>query len=618
MYKILLISLGLLCYLHAHAQTDSTAPTQIPILRISSPRISEPEFMRLGTDVLMIKQDGLSKFPTTELSTTLDYLPGVQTQDRGAGAQSDLRIQGSGFEQTMLLLDGVKQIDVQTGHNMMSLPVPLCALSEIRVTKSAMSPRYGVGGLAGGVHLEVHPQAQDGSFLMASYSSFFNKDDSTQRPYAAAELMGRVDFGGERGRHQISWDWLESSGYRYNSDLSRQQISYALEYKISTKTKIDFLTALGSYSFGAAGFYAPPYDQQAHENVTKLISQAHLRTQWEAWQSSTVLYLRADSDRYTLVPSDPGSYQNKHRSTTLGLEQNIHRTNRWGELGLGFEYRDENIHSSNLGQHRRRYLGVFAEQKLELTQNLQITPAGYLGYNLLNGLQLYPGLDANLRLREDRYLFSSLRRGLRNPSFTDLYYSDRANIGNDSLVAEQGWTWCVGYREVGTKHYFSLAPFYRRVHNNITWIDTQPDSAVALWQPFNLATVGTYGFSTVFTISDLALGAQLKTGWSLAYNFTDTDRDIPDSKNSILLLRHQLISGLKFYTTDNRLYTNLTLRYHHRLDDYTYTLIDFRFRYKIANRLAVVFDINNVFDQRYTTFTVEQPGRSFRLGISKN
>jgi len=59
---------------------------------------------------------------------------GVDIRQRGpAGTQADLYIRGGGFDQTLLLIDGIKLEDAQTGHHLLStrysetnlVPMPL-------------------------------------------------------------------------------------------------------------------------------------------------------------------------------------------------------------------------------------------------------------------------------------------------------------------------------------------------------------------------------------------------------------------------------------------------------------------------------------------------------------
>ena len=56
--------------------------------------------------------------------------PAVDLQERGPnGVQSDLSIRGSSFGQTLVLVDGLRMNDAQTGHHNLDLPMPFRRLT---------------------------------------------------------------------------------------------------------------------------------------------------------------------------------------------------------------------------------------------------------------------------------------------------------------------------------------------------------------------------------------------------------------------------------------------------------------------------------------------------------
>jgi iron complex outermembrane receptor protein len=49
--------------------------------------------------------------------------------------QADLYIRGGSFDQTLLLVDGFKLDDVQTGHHSMNLALPIEVIKRIEIIK---------------------------------------------------------------------------------------------------------------------------------------------------------------------------------------------------------------------------------------------------------------------------------------------------------------------------------------------------------------------------------------------------------------------------------------------------------------------------------------------------
>src|SRR5580698_11312509 len=67
----------------------------------------------------------------------------VDLQQRNPGIQGDITIRGGTFGQTLVLIDGIRINDVQTGHHNMDLPAPLDAIGQVQVLQGSGSTFYG-------------------------------------------------------------------------------------------------------------------------------------------------------------------------------------------------------------------------------------------------------------------------------------------------------------------------------------------------------------------------------------------------------------------------------------------------------------------------------------------
>lgn len=62
----------------------------------------------------------------------------VDLQERGAnGTQADVAMRGGTFEQTLILVDGFRMNDLQTGHHDMDLPFPVDSFNDVEVLHGA-------------------------------------------------------------------------------------------------------------------------------------------------------------------------------------------------------------------------------------------------------------------------------------------------------------------------------------------------------------------------------------------------------------------------------------------------------------------------------------------------
>src|SRR5437763_10816945 len=78
-------------------------------------------------------------------------MPGVEVQSRGPmGAQSDIVLRGGTFQQVLVILDGVRLNDPNTGHFTAYIPIAPTEIERIEILKGASSAVYGseaVGGV---------------------------------------------------------------------------------------------------------------------------------------------------------------------------------------------------------------------------------------------------------------------------------------------------------------------------------------------------------------------------------------------------------------------------------------------------------------------------------------
>ncbi|MDR3762907.1 MAG: Plug domain-containing protein, partial [Acidobacteriota bacterium] len=63
--------------------------------------------------------------------------PALDVQQRVPGMQGDISIRGASYEETLILLNGLRLNDAQTGHNNLDIPFPFASLERIEVMKGA-------------------------------------------------------------------------------------------------------------------------------------------------------------------------------------------------------------------------------------------------------------------------------------------------------------------------------------------------------------------------------------------------------------------------------------------------------------------------------------------------
>jgi iron complex outermembrane receptor protein len=515
---------------------------------------------------------------------------------------------GAGFEQCLILINGVPMRDPQTGHHMLNLPVDISQIERIEVMNGTAGRIYGSNALAGAINIVTSIPAAGNSFVET-----FNATASSQEGFVANGIQAMAAFGKNRTRHSISLGQFKTNGYRYNSANDQQRISYLGHYLLKRNNTLDVMAGHFKNNFGANGFYAFPRDKEAFEEVnTSFVSaKANIADAKNIWTLRPIVYARFNNDHYVFIKDNPSYYENTHNSTAAGLELHATRGNKFGQLGLGAEARSEIIQSTNLGDHSRSFFNIYGEERFVIGR-FNTTLGVNAQYNAANGVSFFPGIETVRSLRQNTAIFANVGSGNRLPSYTELYYNDYSNTGNDSLLAEKARNVEVGFRKFG-RFNFTVSGFYRSVYNAINY--TRLNEADK-WVPSNFTTVNFFGVN-----ANLHWMIDDKATLKLNYTYLDaqlgTENDV-QSKYALYHARHRVAFQYRQQIT-NTLSTNITVRYTERFTGTNYTVFDFRGMWKLNENITLNFDVTNLLDRKYVDQGfIEMPGRWYRVGFRFN
>ena len=74
-------------------------------------------------EVIVLDRKDINQLPAQTVQSLLHYSGSVDVQNRGDnGVQADFSLRGSSFEQVLVLVDGVRINDPQTGHHNSDIP----------------------------------------------------------------------------------------------------------------------------------------------------------------------------------------------------------------------------------------------------------------------------------------------------------------------------------------------------------------------------------------------------------------------------------------------------------------------------------------------------------------
>ncbi len=588
---------------------------------ISGNRIEEA-YGRQNRNIEVLDSRQIKALPVKSTNELLSYVAGVDLRQRGPiGTQADVSIDGSTFDQVLVLINGVKMSDLQTGHHMLNIPIPINAIERIEIVRGPAARTYGVNALAGAINIVTKTPVQDEVLAQAYAGSSLKQDTATGETYYGWGAQASAAIAAGKHSHILSLAHDEGRGFRYNTAYDAYRLFYQNRIAINEQNNIEAMGGYINNSFGANAYYAAPVDKESTEAVETAIGS--IRYNYQPNKKLTIsprVSYRYNNDDYIFVKQKPELYHNIHETNVLtGELQGAYKTKN-GIIGAGVEYRAEHINSTNLGKRNRNNLGIFAEYKHYFSDRLNAGAGLYANKNSDYDWEVFPGVDAGYYVAKNWKLFVNATSGQRLPTYTDLYYKGPANIGNAQLKPEYAY-----YAEGGVQHsnnflFARASYFYRRSADFIDWVravNTDP------WQPQNFQTINTQGISLLanFNMSEaMEFSDNIDMVWNANYTYLSPVIDAPTSdisKYAIEALRHQATIKLT-NTLWQRVQTNIAYRYLYRINANDYTLVDARIGYMVKNILLYI-DVNNLLDTQYKEVgAVPMPGRWYTLGVRFN
>ncbi|MCU0293299.1 MAG: TonB-dependent receptor plug domain-containing protein [Thermoanaerobaculaceae bacterium] len=92
---------------------------------------------------VVLEREEIARLPVGSVHELVAHVVGAGLARRGPmGVQGDLQLRGSTFEQAVVLVDGVRLNDPQTGHFNLDLPLDLDAVERIRGGRPERRPGW--------------------------------------------------------------------------------------------------------------------------------------------------------------------------------------------------------------------------------------------------------------------------------------------------------------------------------------------------------------------------------------------------------------------------------------------------------------------------------------------
>jgi len=534
--------------------------------------------------ITQVSQAEIEALPIQTVADILQYLPGVDVRTRGAnGAQADISMRGGTFDQVLVLLNEVPLSDFHTGHYALNIPVSTEMIERIEVLQGTSANLH--GAFSGAINIvtkttlpQPSPQGREHDLalkLTAGMNGLVN-------PEIAATLAipnkNSLPCGeGRGGVINLSAEYSRAEGYYAprptekeatacrNSDFQLANIYFQTRWRgLDVQAGAQWKDAgLGmGYGFGS---------QDQFDATRTAFASGRYEHRWGAWRLDAQAAYRANYDRYEWHRGQR-LYGNFHFAQTASAALSVHYASRVGTTSFGVSVRNENMHSTNLGDTinpdgqvpnvadfpladvrvldlvkggNRFHTNYYAEQTFYyagLSASIGINGT----YNTQFGHHLGGGANIGYEFKKAGTVYVNANRSLRMPTFTDLYYNAGNQLGNRNLKPEEAWLLSVGYKytpDFGKKGKlsFSVDWYYRWGKNIIDWVYVPTDTK----RPFhaeNQQQVNATGL-------ELSLAYRLNE-WlrcvSVDYAYTYLDLDLKEAGSRYLdYLSHKLAIHLE-------------------------------------------------------------------------
>lgn len=553
-----------------------------------------------GRNISIISRDEIANISGNSISDILNYASGVSMNSRGMSeVQSDPSLRGAGFEQVLILLNGVRMNDPQSGHHNMNLPISVSDIERVEILKGQGSAIYGPDAFGGVINIiTIKPESNSTSIEVSGGTWGTGKSNISQN-FSIANFRNRLSIG-----------FARSDGYRKSTDYENININLSSSYSDERKS-IDVIAGYIEKKFGANEFYVANFDSY-EEISSKFLG---VKSKFDLNDKLTLNInnsFKEHKDFFNLSIENPSFYQADHTTNRIDNEALFkYKSENYGNIIWGFNLTSEDITSSTLGNHDVDRKSVFGEYGNVYNDNIIFT--GGLRYDNHSewGNQINPSLSIGYIVSDKLNLKSSIGRSFRAPTFIELYNPSPANVGNKNLVPEKALSLDFGFEYIKDELWtLETSVFYRDQSETIDWIkDIQEVNGP--WRAVNLFDIETFGIENNFKIH---VSEKLDFKFNYLYLNQEKSRDDIESKYVFNQPNKQLTFSTDIKLNDIvDLHPYIVWKQRDNLGDSK--LINLKVNFKLETVSFYIQGINLTDEEYNEVKGVPMPGRYFMSGF---
>jgi outer membrane cobalamin receptor len=507
---------------------------------------TEMELSDVPQATSVITREEILKTPDRSVAEIIQRTAGVEVSQYGpTGAVSLPKIRGSESEQVLILLNGRRINDAQSGKfDLSNLPVAKEDIERIEILRGAASALYGADAMGGVINVITRTPSQV-PYTRASAS--YGRYGTYEYSLFHQRKVGAFAYG-------VSLSKEQSQGYRENSDADKWTVGGEIGYALTPQSEVKVSARMIQKEIGVPGSvtFPDPDDRQKDQNTLLDLSyQGKITSQLTLGFKGFHNQYRRTFDPGTQGFSTGSPFLHKNYATGGELQTTYAR----GETHLisgGAEFIQDRVNSSAIGVHEASRGAVYLQDEMEIARILTATIGLRYDSHSIYKDQFNPRAGAVLRLPGDTRLRASIARSFRAPTFDDLFWPEDAyTAGNPNLQPEKAWSYELGgEKKFGDRAVLKAAGFYRRVEDLIIW---QMGSDFK-FRPSNVKTAEIWGVETEMVFHPFK-------GLTIPFNYTYLyPRETSTGEPIIFKPKHTANAGVE-YVTPFGLKTSLRGRY---------------------------------------------------------
>ena len=549
--------------------------------------------------LMVMTREQIAALPVQTVADVLRLASSVDVRARGVrGVQTDFALRGANFGQMLVLVDGVRLNDAQSGHHNGDIPVPLDMVDRIEVLYGPGSSLFGADAVGGTINIITKREATGSSGALQGGS------------FGLAAARAQTGFARGAVQQTLAGSLDRSTGFMYDRDFKTAMLRSRTAVGDRSNVSVSYLWK----EFGANNFYGGNAPSREWTNQT-LVTADHRFGEAGGWSIDGRASYRTHGDRFLFNQQLPALSDNRHRThAVLASASGARSVAGRGTLTVGVEGGGDWIRSTNLGDHATSRVSGYGEWRQDVGAGAQVDAMLRVDRYDEFGTSWNPSLGVGWWMTPAVRLRASGARAFRVPTFTERYYSDPANQAREDIGPETAWAGEGGADMLMPGGLVLQATVFVRADANV--IDWLRPTTADKWQTYNVRDVNTIGV-------ELGARRSFPSGAFLQVQYTGIDVDAAAvsqlSKYVLDYAPHSLTAAAAIpLPAAFRVSPRIEYRRRSRSTGTSdYVLLDARVGRRISRTLDVFVDGTNLLDASYQEIAgVAMPGAAVSVSLA--